>query len=101
MKAWRKLKGRRQDIYGDISPESMYTYVKHLYDHENAKEMPTIEESLYTQECFDSHAMFKGVKKLANGKASDTLHLCSEMLKRSGNLAKMWIHALLNQAISH
>ena len=78
----------------------MYTYVKHLYDHEDAKDMPAIEESSYTQECFDSNVMLKGMKKLVNGKASDTLHLCSEMLKWSGNLAKMWIHALLNQALS-
>ncbi|KAI5074838.1 hypothetical protein GOP47_0010799 [Adiantum capillus-veneris] len=37
---WSKIKGRKHEIYGDISPESMYAYVEKLYVHEEIKEMP-------------------------------------------------------------
>ena len=40
------------------------------------------------------------MKKLANGKAPDTLHLCSEMLKWSGGIAQQWVHAMVNKALN-
>ena len=41
----------------------------------------------------------KRVKNIKNGKAADTLYLCSEMLKWTGPVAKEYMHALLNHAI--
>lgn len=97
---WRKIKGRRHEIYGDISPESMYAYVEKLYVHGEIKEMPKPTKDKCIRNHLDADAVNKSIKKLKNGKAPDTSHICSEMLKWSGTIAREWIHVLLNQAIA-
>ena len=94
------MKGKHQDITGDIKPEEMLAYVEHLYVHEDAKQMPAIYNDI-TQagEYFTPKAITKSLKKLANGKAPDVLQFKSEMLKWTGPLARQWIHALLNKAM--
>ena len=83
---------KRHDTIGDISLEDMYTYVEQLYVHKDAKEMPDMRHETQIKEHLDSKMVTKGIQKLANGKAPDTLHLNSEMLKWSGNVARQWIH---------
>lgn len=97
---WLRMKGKRQDTIGDISPEDMYAYVEQLYVHEDAQGMPDMRHEIPIKEPFDFTTVTKGIKKLANGKAPDTLHLNSEMLKWSGNIAREWIHGLINKAIT-
>ena len=99
-KEWMRMKDKRKDITGNISPEDMHVYVEKLYVHENAREMPDIEEVAQSREYFDSSMVTKSLKKLANGKAPDMLHFKSEMLKWSGGIARQWIHTLINQAIT-
>ncbi|MCO5612696.1 hypothetical protein L7F22_066965 [Adiantum nelumboides] len=99
-KEWMRMKGKHQDIMGDISLEKMLAYVEHLYVHEDAKGMPEIcNSNNQNGEYFEAQAITKSIQKLANGKAPDTLQLKSEMLKWTGPLARQWIHELLNKAI--
>lgn len=98
-KEWRKIKGRKHEIMGDISSDGMYRYVEQLYVHKNAEEMPHMPTA-HVKDHFDFETVKKGIRKLANGKAPDMLQLNSEMLKWSGVRAKEWIHRMLNQAIA-
>ena len=89
-KEWMRMKGKRQDITGDISPEDMYAYVEKLYVHKDAEGMPNMQETKQSEECFDFPMVTKSIKKLANGKAPDMLQFNSEMLKWSGNIARQY-----------
>ena len=98
-KEWRRIKGRKHDIMGDISPADMLAYVEQLYAQQEAKGMPTMDTNNQMEECFNAKLVTKGLKKLANGKAPDTLQFNAEMLKWTGQWARQWICGLLNQAI--
>lgn len=67
------MKGKRQDITGDISPEDMYAYVEKLYVHKDAEGMPNMQETNQLEDCFDFSMVTKSIQKLANGKAPDML----------------------------
>ncbi|MCO5593426.1 hypothetical protein L7F22_047440 [Adiantum nelumboides] len=62
--------------------------------------MPVPTKETCIQNYLDANAVNKSIKKLENGKAPDTLHLCSDMLKWLGTIAREWIHVMLNQAIA-
>ncbi|MCO5610249.1 hypothetical protein L7F22_064485 [Adiantum nelumboides] len=98
-KEWRRMKGKRHEIIGDISPQDMYAYVEQLYVHSNAEEMPHIQNDPETTNHIHFEMVKKGIQKLANGKAPDMLQMNSEMIKWTGTRAREWIHRMLNQAI--
>ena len=94
------MKGRKRDIMGNISLGDMLAYVEQLYAHKDDKEMPNIGYNNQTEEYIDATMVTKGLKKLANGKAPNTLHFNSEMLKWIGHRARQWICGLLDKAIT-
>ena len=79
----------------------MLEYVEQLYAKENAKEMPHVPQEVTIDAPIDKLMMEKGLRKLANGKAPDTLNFTSEMIKWTRKKAREWIHHLLNKAITH
>ena len=70
---WLRMKGQKHYIVGDISLEDMLAYGEQLYVHQGAKGMPDMSHNNQTEECFNAMLVTKGLKRLANGKAPDTL----------------------------
>ena len=62
--------------------------------------MPVMHKETLVEEQLDAETVAKGLRKLSNGKAADTLHFTSEMLKWTGDKARKWICSLLNQAMT-
>ncbi|MCO5551454.1 hypothetical protein L7F22_004957 [Adiantum nelumboides] len=98
-RSWRQMKGRKADIMGDFSPKDMYDYVQKLYAPKEVQRMTDATIQVKMQEPITFRATMKGLKKLAIGKASNTLKFSFEMLKWSGNEAKEWMHGMMNKAV--
>ncbi|MCO5576821.1 hypothetical protein L7F22_030641 [Adiantum nelumboides] len=98
-RSWRQMKGRKADIMGDFSPKDIYDYVRKLYAPKEVQRMTDATIQVKMEEPITFRATMKGLKKLAIGKASDTLKFSSEMLKWSGNEAKKWMHGMMNKAV--
>ena len=57
--------------------------------------MPDILPLMH-MEVFQCKKVMESMIKLQNGKVAYTLHICSEMLKWIGTVAKDWIHTFRN-----
>ena len=94
------MKGRKRDIMGDFSSKDMYDCVKNLYSPLEAQTMTNATIQVNSKEPITFQAAMKGLKKLAIGKAYDTLKFSFEMLKWSRNDEdKKWIYKMMNKAI--
>lgn len=98
---WRNTKERKKDIMGDFTEEEMLKYVKQLYMHPDA--LPMVGEKIYYTgpDIFNIHDVNEGLKKMANGKAPDTLHFNTEMLKWTKEYTRGCLVRLLNNAIEN
>ena len=66
---------------GDFTEDDMLSYVTKLYMHEELPPIRCEEQAQTPNGLFTLGSLEVAIKKMASGKASDTLRLCAEMLE--------------------
>lgn len=100
-KFWRNLKGKRDEIFGNLTLMDMYMHCKKLYAQPNVGEMPRYGSLSCTASLFTTEDIYGGIKKLTTRKAGDLQGMKPEMLKWTGKETYGWICDMFNLALQH
>ena len=79
--AWKKMHNRRSSVMGNFTDEEMLLYVMELYMHEETQPIVCDTHAQVLNDLFTLDTLEAALKKMANGKACDTLQLNNERLK--------------------